>query len=144
MAKNDEMIKQLMAKVAVQKEALGAKPKVAWKTNGVFKYEDKSNYFNINTVSGSGPLVEALAYMLQKSSMYVEASKQLGVSVPEDLGFGGYSIHEWSEDFKMRLSILKWEAKKQELDATQSKLSQLVSEEARTEMELEKIAKSLG
>jgi hypothetical protein len=44
----------------------------------------------------------------------------------------------------MRLSILKWEAKKQELDATQSKLSQLVSEEARTEMELEKIAKSLG
>lgn len=143
MAKNDDMIKQLMAKVAVQKEALGAKPKVSWKTNGVFKFDDKE-YFNINTVQSSEPLVRALAYLLQKSSMYSEASKQLDVPVPEDMGFGGYSVYEWSQDFKLRLSVLKWEEKKRQLEDTEKKLAALVSEEARTEMELEKIAKSLG
>jgi hypothetical protein len=132
-----------MAKVAVQKEALGTKPKVTWKTNGIFKYDDKSNFFNINTVQSGAPLVEALAYMLNKERAVVDASNRLGVAVP-NVDFGGYAVCEWEEDFKMRLSVLSWEAKKTQLDATQAKLSQLVSEEARTEMELENIAKSLG
>ena len=144
MAKNDDMIKQLMSKVAAQKESLGTKPKVSWKTNGVFKFEDGKDYFNINTVQNSEPLVKALAYLLQRSSLYEEASKRLEVPVPSDLGFGGYSVQEWTEDFKLRISVLKWEEKKRQLDETEKKLAALVSEEARTEMELEKIAKSLG
>ena len=141
MTKNDEVIKQLIVKVTTQKEALGSKPKVAWKTNGVFKFDDDV-FFNINTVQSTKPLVNGLAYMIDKQKSIVEAAERLGVEV-SDVDFGGYSITEWEEDFKLRLSIIKWEAKKKELNETQNKLSQLVSEEARTEMELEKISKSL-
>jgi hypothetical protein len=142
MAKNDDMIKQLMAKVAVQKEALGAKPKVSWKTNGVFQF-DKDSHLNLNTVSNEDKLVTALAHLLAQNSDTTEAAKILGVKPPKFL-WCGYSVEDWVEDFKMRLSVLSWEARKTQLDATQAKLSQLVSEEARTEMELENIAKSLG
>jgi TPP-dependent trihydroxycyclohexane-1,2-dione (THcHDO) dehydratase len=141
MAKNDEVIKQLMAKVAEQKEALGVKPKVSWKTNGVFKFDDK-RYFNIN-VTDMQSLVEALAYMLQSSNTVLEAAKRLEVSFSVPM-FGGYTVEEWEEDFKLRIAILKWEEKKKKLEETERKLAALVSEEARTEMELEKISKSLG
>lgn len=141
MAKNDDIIKQLMTKVATQKEALGTKPKVSWKTNGVFQF-DKTNHLNMNTVNDSGKLVLALAHLLVQNTSTLEAAKMLNVNPPK-FDWSGYSIEDWIEDFKMRLSIISWEAKKAQLDATQAKLSQLVSEEARTEMELENIAKSL-
>jgi hypothetical protein len=142
MAKNDDMIKQLMAKVASQKESLGAKPKVSWKTNGVFKFNDK-DYFNLNTVSNVEQLVGALAHMLGNQRLLNDAGNRLGVVVA-DASYGGYTVHEWEEDFKLRIAVLKWDEKKKQLEETEKKLSMLVSEEARTEMELEKIAKSLG
>jgi 5-formaminoimidazole-4-carboxamide-1-beta-D-ribofuranosyl 5'-monophosphate synthetase len=81
--------------------------------------------------------------MLGQRQTLSEAATRLGVVVPE-ASFGGYTVYEWEEDFKLRISILKWEEKKRKLEETEKKLSALVSEEARTEMELEKIAKSLG
>ncbi len=142
MAKNDDMIKQLMAKVATQKEALGTKPKPSWKTNALFKFNGDT-HFNLNTVSDSGKLVVALAHLLAQSDDTAKAAQMLGVAAPKFEWFG-YSVEDWVDDFKMRISIIEWEAKKAKLDATQTKLSQLVSEEARTEMELESISKLLG
>ena len=141
MAKNDDAIKALMAKVAAQKESLGSKPKVSWKTNGIFKYNNDI-HLNLNTVREPIMLVDALALLLGMSKNRVEAGKMLGVVVP-DFSFNGYDISEWVEDFNTRIATITWETKKAALDATQTKLSALVSEEARTEMELEKIAKSL-
>lgn len=142
MAKNDEMIKTLLAKVETQKKDLGDKPRASWRTNGIFKY-DQTTHFNLNTVSDSQPLVEALAFMLTKITMLVEACKRLGVSSPE-FKWNGYTYDEYVEDFKTRLSIIAWEHKKRLLDDTKNSLSALVSEEARTEMELEKLSKLLG
>ena len=142
MAKNDEMIKSLMAKVAEQKEALGVKQKVLWQTNAIFKFSD-SRHINLNAVRLVTELVDAMAFLLNLNKTYDEAAKILGVSVTS-FEWNGYTVAEWTTDFKTRISILAYEAKKAQLDATQGKLSTLVSEEARTEMELENIAKLLG
>jgi hypothetical protein len=142
MAKNDEVIKSLMAKVAEQKEALGSKPKVAWRTNGVFKFSD-DKHLNLNVVNNANQLVIALSHILSQDRATNEAAKLLGVS-PVKFDWYGYSTEDWTEDFKTRISILQWEANKVKLDMTQAKLATLVSEEARTEMELESISKLLG
>jgi len=141
MAKNDDAIKSLMAKVATQKQTLGSKPKVSWKTNGIFKF-NSDVHLNLNTVRDPIMLVDALALLLGMSKNRLEAGKALGVDVP-DFSFNGYDISEWVDDFKTRIAVITWEAKKSALDLTEAKLAALVSEEARTEMELEKIAKSL-
>jgi hypothetical protein len=142
MAKNDERIKQLMAEVEDRKEKLGAKPKATWLTNGVFKFS-ASEFFNLNTIQNSDKLVEALSFLINKTRDQDEAAQLLGVSEPS-FEWGGYSIQDWLADFKTRLSIVTWEANKAKLDATQAKLAQLVSEEARTEMELDSISKSIS
>jgi hypothetical protein len=141
MAKNDDTIKNLLAKVEAQQLALGAKPRPAWRTNGIFKY-DGTNHFNLNTVAEPKPLVEATAFLIGAKKNLAEACTML--HVPEiEFKWNGYTYPEWLEDFKTRLSIVDWEAKKKQLEATKAKLSTLVSEEARTEMELEAITKSL-
>ena len=53
--------------------------------------------------------------------------------------WNGYSMDEWEEDFKTRIKAITWSEKKKVLDSTKTKLNQLVSEEARTEMELDSI-----
>lgn len=141
MEKNDDRIKQLMAEVESRKAKLGTKPKATWLTNGVFKFSP-SEYFNLNTIQNSDKLVEALSFLINKTRDQDEAAQLLGVTEPS-FEWNGYSIQDWLADFKTRLSIVTWESNKAKLDATQAKLSQLVSEEARTEMELDSISKSL-
>jgi hypothetical protein len=142
MAKNDERIKQLMTEVEDRKAKLGAKPKATWLTNGVFKY-NSNEYFNLNTIQNSDKLVEALSFLINKTRDQEEAAQLLGVPEPS-FEWGGYSIQDWLADFKTRLSIVTWESNKAKLDGTQAKLAQLVSEEARTEMELDSISKSIS
>jgi uncharacterized protein YlaN (UPF0358 family) len=58
--------------------------------------------------------------------------------------YNGFSAVDYIEDFKTRISLIKWNQKKELLTNTEKKLQSLVSEEARTEMELDSISKLLG
>ena len=143
MAKNDVVIKDLMAKVEEQKAKLGTKERNVWRTNGVFKYDfDKSNFFNLNTVSDPTVLAYALAYLLGKESNFRDACSRLGVK--SDYMHDGYLVEDWEEDFKTRVRGIEYDKNKKKLEDTKKKLASLVSEEARTEMELESIKESLG
>lgn len=142
MTKHDDKIKTLLATVEQQKAALGTKPRASWVTNAIFKYKD-GTHLNLNTVRTSQPLVDALAYLLEKQGLQQAAANHLGVRL-EPFSWEGYSLQEWMQDFKLRLDILHWEDKKAQLEATKKKLHALVSEEAKTEMELADIEKMLS
>lgn len=142
MTKHDDKIRDLLARVEEQQAGLGNKPKVARLTNGIFKYKD-GTFFNLNTVREAQPLIEALATMLERDNQVREAAKRLGAE-PQPFVWDGHPIAEWEADFKNRLDILRWEEKKAKLDATKKKLNGLVSEEAKTEMELASIEHLLG
>lgn len=141
MAKNDVAIKDLLAKVESQTTALGAKPKVSWVTNGVFKY-NKDEYFNINVVQDLGAIALAFGFLLRHEDSFQDACAMLDIEA--EFRWDGYLVSEWMSDFKTRIAMIKYARKKAQLDATKTKLQGLVSEEARTEMELEEIAKSLS
>jgi len=139
MLKNDNKIKQLLNKVDIEKKKLGPKIKVSYNTNCLFKYDDK-NYFNLNIVTDSNVLVEALAFLLEKEAMRKEAAKRLDVEF-NNFEWLGFPLHYWEEDFKTRSKIIKYNKQLDKLGRMQKQLNQLVSEEARTEMELEEIEK---
>lgn len=142
MSNNDDKIKALLKKVAEKKEALGSKPKAQWNTNAVFKF-NSHEFINLNTVKDSTDLVRALSCLLQHQRCDATAAERLGVSIPT-FEWDGYTVEQWEQDFKTRLSIIDYDGKKKELDALQKKLDSLVSEEARTEMELDNIEALLG
>jgi uncharacterized protein YlaN (UPF0358 family) len=140
--KNDAKIKELIVKLEEQKVALGSRPKVNLKTNGIFKYDDK-NHFNLNTVNNYGVMIDALGFLFCQEHFFHIATDALGLS-REFYLHDGYKVDEWNEDFKSRIELIKWEDKKKLLDSTQKKLDSLVSEEVKTELELDNIAKLLG
>lgn len=142
MTKHDEKIKQLLAKAEEQKTALGSKPKANWQTNAIFHYPD-SEFFNLNTIKDAQVLVDALAFLLERELHQKEAAKRLGVAA-KDFVWNGYSVSDWEKDFRRRVEIIQWDQKKAQLEGTQKKLKALVSEEAKTEMELAEIEAQLG
>jgi hypothetical protein len=143
-SKNDDKIKQLMAKVEEKRTVLGSKPRAKWNTNAVFKYPN-GDFVNLNTVGAGdfGKLVDALSYLLSTEELRAQAAEMLGVAV-ESFTHGGYTIAEWKEDFKLRISIVNYDGRKRELAAMEKKLKGLVSEGTRTEMELDEIEGLLG
>ena len=141
---NDAKIKELLQKVQEQRSSLGEKPKTTWRTNGIFKFDDKTS-LNIN-VASEMELANALALVLWKKDYHNEAFSILGLNPNEhmEILYNGFSISDYIEDFKTRISLIKWNQKKELLTNTEKKLQSLVSEEARTEMELDSISKLLG
>jgi hypothetical protein len=140
MKKNDTVIKDLLAKVEQQKKDLGKKPRNVLSTNGLFKFEGQS--FNINTVSVRSDLVDFLAFLISKEKAYGQACDRLGVTC--EFRCGGYTTEEWEQDFQNRISVLDFNDKKKLLDSTQKRLDTLVSSEAKTEMELDRITAQLA
>ena len=142
MSKNDETIKLLLNKVEEQKKNLGNRPKVSLQTNGVFKF-DSNEYFNINATNDKNTLAFATASLLRKEYYYKEALKKLGLE-DEPYTWNSYTVDEWIQDFKSKIELLKWQENDKKLKATQKKLNDLISEEAKTELEIDKIKESLG
>jgi len=141
MSKNDEKIKKLMKVVETKRKALGEKPKTAWNTNGIFKY-DGQNHINLNTVHDSNVLVQALAHILTSNASNIEAANLLGVETVE-AQHDGYSLGEWTKDFKLRVSQIEWDAEKNKLNALEIQLKNLISEDAKTDMALDEITAAL-
>jgi len=142
MSNNDVAIQDLLGKVADQKKGLGKKPRGTWLTNGVFKTNSGSDFFNINTVADFAVLAGALGFLISQEEAFKTACKKL--SVKAEFKWDGYTVDDWETDFKMRVSIVEYDKKKKTLDATEKKLNSLVSEEGRTSKELEDIAALLS
>jgi hypothetical protein len=140
---NDVTIKALMAKIEEKRATLGVKPKVAWKTNALFKYDD-NKHFNLNAINDIPILVDALGFVYAQISGWQKACDTLGVKSSSAIEWKGFALADWEADFKARVAAIVWEEERNKLRALEVKLKALVSEEARTEMELEDISKLLG
>ena len=140
MAKNDDVIKTLLATIETQTAALGKAPRGTWLTNGVFKF-DTNDYFNINVIQDFTVFARALGFLILQCRTFGEGCEELGIKA--EFLWNGYAVSDWKEDFKTRIAIVEYDKKKRLLNATKEKLHSLVSEKARTEMELAEIAKVL-
>ena len=139
MSKNDGAIKELLKTVEGQKKGLGKKPRGQWITNGVFKYGDGRDYFNINTVTDFTKLAEALGFLFSQSVNFDKACTRLDIVKEHEFKWDGYTVAEWEEDFVTRIAIVAYDKKKKKLDATTAKLNTLVSPDAKTAMEIDEI-----
>lgn len=140
-SKNDLKIKELTARVEEQQAKLGKKPKAVFITNAVFtEGAELGNPLNLNVLKKE-QLIKLITKLFSLKIAHEEAVKFLGVEIP--LLVSNYSISDWLEDIKTRLKILDFEENQKKLDLTKENLQKLLSEDARTELELENIEKSI-
>ena len=75
--------------------------------------------------------------------MYEMAAEDLGLSVV-DYPVSGFTIPEWMADIESRLDEINRREKENELIETEKLLDSLLSDDKKTELTLQEIAKKLG
>ena len=133
MSKNDERVLQLKKIIEEKKSELKTVKRFTPLTNCVLSL-DNQNY-NLNVLQ-----LDDLKLLLVKLNMYLMSAKDLGIV----LEISGYNIAEWMTDVKSKMEIFEYMKKESELKMLEAKLDKMLSDEKKTELELDEIAALLG
>jgi hypothetical protein len=134
MSKNDDKILQLKEQIDIKKKLLSKSKKFVALTNCSINFEGVQ--ININTLQKDG-----LVQLLVKLNSLKNSAIELGLL--DDYNISGYNISEWVEDLKNKLDVLSVKQEEFKLKQMEERLSQLLSEDKKVELELEDIINSL-
>lgn len=127
--KNDERVLQLKEIIEKKKSELKIVKRFIPITNCILDLEGQK--YNLNVLQSID-----LQLLLIKLNMYLMSAKDLGV----DLELSGYNITEWITDIKGKIEIFEYKKKESELKTLEAKLDKMLSDEKKTELELDEIA----
>lgn len=133
MSKNDDRVLQLKEIITKKREELKTVKKFTPLTNCVLGLEGQM--YNLNVLQ-----LNDLQLLLVKLNMYLMSANDLGIK----LEISGYNIAEWIADIKSKIEIFEYKKKETELKSLELKLDKMLSDEKKTELELDEIAALLG
>ena len=128
MSKNDERVLQLKKLIETKKSELSTQRFVPM-TNCVLDMEDKK--YNLNVLQE-----KELEFLMVKLNAYSMSADNLKI----DLVISGYGVNEWLADISGKLAIIIDKKIRDELKALEAKLDKMLSDEKKTELELDEIA----
>lgn len=131
--KNDERVLQLKEIIEKNKSELKGEKKFTPITNCVLDLEGQK--YNLNVLQ-----LYDLQLLLVRLNMYLMSAKDLKIN----LEISGYNISEWITDIKCKIEIFRYKKKETELKALEAKLDKMLSDEKKTELELDEIAALLN
>ena len=131
--KNDERVLQLKQVIDKKKTELKVSKKFTPLTNCVLDLEGQK--YNLNVLQ-----FDDLQLLLVRMNMYLMSAKDLKIN----LEISGYNIAEWIADIKCKIEIFEYKKKEAELRTLEAKLDKMLSDEKKTELELDEIAALLN
>lgn len=131
--KNDERVLQLKEIIDKKKLELKCAKRFIPLTNCVLDLEGQK--YNLNVLQFND-----LQMLLVRLNMYLMSAKDLGIN----LEISGYNIAEWITDVKCKIEIFEYKQKEAELKTLEAKLDKMLSDEKKTELELNEIAALLN
>ena len=133
MSKNDDKILTLKKQIEEKKNVLGKQPKFLPVTTCVVTYNNSK--INIHTLTSIKDIETMMIYF----NMYIMSAKDLQIDY-NNICFDGFSVLDWIEDLKSKKRMLEYNEKKQQLNTLEKKLDKLLSDEKKTELEIDAIA----
>lgn len=133
MSKNDDRILTLKSQIEDKKNELGKQPRFSPVTTCMFTYN--GNKVNIHTLTS----VKDINAMLVYFNVYAMSAENLGIDC-KDVCFDEFSVSEWMEDLHAKKAVVEYTAKKTQLTALEKKLDKLLSDDKKTELEIDAIA----
>lgn len=131
---NDAKIMELKKQIEDKKEKLNKTGKFVPVTNCSLELDGQR--YNIQVLQQ-----EQLIQLMIKVNLYLMSAKDL--KLEEDYIINGYKAEEWIVDMKARLDILSRKDEERKLKVMEEKLDKLLSNEKKTELELNEIAEFL-
>ncbi len=143
--KTDQKTLDLIKEVQRRKNEISKIEKHSWITNCNFGYTEwnLAGCVNIHVESNVMTLVKIAAFLLNQERAYEAAATAMGVEAPA-FTWNGFSVADWIEDIKARVSKVQIASKQIKLEELESRLGKIISPELRAELELEAIAGELG
>lgn len=134
MSKNDDKILELKKQIETKKNDLAArKVRFSPETNCVLDLD--GNKFNLNVLDDG-----ALMFLMLKLNLYNMSADNLKMPHPI---ISGYSVDLWINDIKSKLAVAGMKREEADLKRMEAKLDKLLSEEKKTELEIDEIASLL-
>lgn len=137
MSKNDERVLTLKKQIEDKKNELGKQPRFSPITTCMFTYN--GNKVNIHTLMSVKDINAVLVYF----NIYAMSAENLGIDY-EDICIDGFSVAEWMEDLHAKKAVIEYTTKKAQLTALEKKLDKLLSDDKKTELEIDAIANLIG
>lgn len=134
MSKNDDRILELKKQIETKKKSISEK-KIRFipETNCVLNLDGIT--VNLNVCSD-----DALLLLLIRLNSYLISAKDLNMT---DFEVSGYSATAWIRDIKSKLEASSLKKEESELKKMESKLDKLLSDDKKTELEIDEIAAML-
>lgn len=133
MGKNDDKIIMLRKQIEDKKSTLKRVGKFIPITNCTLPIDEVR--YNLNVLTDYD-----LTMLLLKLNIYKISAENLKL---DNVLIGGYQISEWMSDIKAKLEILNYNKEERMLKQLETKLTTMLSEEKKTELELDEIEKML-
>lgn len=131
---NDERIMQLKKQADEKKKSLALKSmRFSPVTNCVLKLDGQ--VYNIHAMDSE--------YLLVKLNALAMSAKDLGLDTSKFV-LSGYSLDAWMEDVRNCMKVREYNKEKAELASLEKRLDKLLSDDKRTELELDDIAALLN
>lgn len=128
---NDAKIMELKKQIEDKKGKLAGITKFAPITNCSIELDGVR--YNINTLQK-----EQLISLMVRLNSYMLSAKDLNIL--DDYKISGYKVGEWIVDIRTKLDILSRKDEEIKLKVMEAKLDKLLSDEKKTELELNEIA----
>lgn len=135
MSKNDDRILELKKQIDAKKKSISEKNvRFIPETNCVLNMDGMT--INLNVC-----LDDALLLLLIRLNSYLMSAKDLNMA---DFEISGYSVTAWIKDIKSKLEVSSLKKEESDLKKMESKLDKLLSDDKKTELEIDEIAALLN
>lgn len=135
-AKNDERILTLKKQIEEKKTNLGKAPRFSPITTCLLDYN--GSRVNLHTLNSTQDIDQMLTYL----NMWVISAENIYVD-PANIMFSGFSVLDWMEDLRSKREVVIYQEESKKLDALNKQLEKLLSDDKKTELELDSIAELL-
>ena len=139
--KNDALVEQLLKKVEEKKAQIQKIKNPSFKTNLSLPVDGTTTRINLNVASP-----ELLFRILVDLETRIEKSDSVAkkYDVVFDNAWHGYTLEDWRDDVVLKIRQSQAQRQVNELREVEKKLNSLMSEDKRTNMELEKLSTLLS
>lgn len=141
----DELVLALFNTVQQKQRDIAASEKPQWATTCTVGTDPESvkDRINIQTVMEPAKLADMLGFLLQRRDYFHKAEELLGVKIGT-FKWMGYTVEQWTKDFKTRLAQISLTTKRAELKQLEGRLDKLITMDQRRELELAAIQREFG
>ena len=131
--KNDERILNLKKQIADQKEGLGKEKRFVPITTCILElFGSKINLHTLITVKDANKVLLEL-------NMYSMSGGDLGID-EDEIAISGFKLSEWIHDVEMKRDSLIYKNEYAKLKKLEEQLDKLLSDDKKTELEIDNIA----